>query len=290
MSEISKLAVIHPSARIGEEVKIGPFCVIDEDTEIGDGCILHNNVTIGSHTRIGKKNVFYQNVVIGVAPQDLKYRGAPTRTVVGDHNVFRECVTVHRGTENGGGETVIGNNGLYMVACHIAHDCHLGNRIILGNQSQLAGHVSIEDGVVISGLIGIHHFVTVGRYSYIAGMTPVRRDVPPYVKFAGDPNEVRGINDEGLKRNDLTSEDIESLWLAFRQLYRGESRNISQIVDEMLDTGVLNPHVRYMCEFLQRSLQNRYGRFKELVRTDGNVPKAGRQAFEVRDDFDDLSQ
>ena len=281
MTEISKLAVVHPSAQIGAHVRIGPFCVIGPDVQIGDGCVLMNNVTVDGHTRIGAKNVFYQNVVVGAPPQDLKYDGAPTETIVGAHNVFRENVTVHRGTELGLGKTVIGDNNLLMVAAHVAHDCILEDKILLGNETLLAGHVKIEDGAVVSALVGIHHFVTIGKYSYVGGLTPVRRDVPPFVKFDGDPNEVRGINEEGLRRHNFSEQDIVDLKQAFRQLFR-TGKSISENLKIMADQKGLNGHVTYLCEFLQRSCDGRFGRHLESARRDERKHRRFRTPAELR--------
>lgn len=281
MTEISTLAVISPSARIGAQVRIGPFCVIGPNVQIGDGCELMNNVTVDGHTRIGESNVFYQNVVVGAAPQDLKYDGAPTETIIGSHNVFRENVTVHRGTELGLGKTVIGDNNLLMVAAHVAHDCILEDKILLGNESLLAGHVKIEEGAVVSALIGIHHFVTIGKFSYVGGLTPVRRDVPPFVKFDGDPNEVRAINEEGLKRHNFTEQDIVELKQAFRQLFR-TGNNISENLKAMAETECLNGHVTYLCEFLQRSCNGRFGRYLETARKDERKHRRFRTPAELR--------
>ena len=281
MAQISKLACIDPNARIGENVTIGPFCVVGPEVTIGDKCVLTNQVTIDGHTEIGRENVFYQNVVVGVAPQDLKYDGAPTRTIIGKGNVFRENCTVHRGTEIGGGKTVVGSGNLFMIAVHIAHDCIIGDKSILGNQTQLAGHVHIEDGAVISALIGIHHFSRVGKFSYVAGMTPVRRDVPPFVKFSGDPNEIRGINEEGLKRNGFSAEDVSALKQAYRRIYR-QGVNITSNVKELLAEDGLNEHVRYLCDFIERSFDSRYGRYQESFRQDNARDRRRRRPHEVR--------
>ena len=280
MTDISKHALVHPAAQIGRSVRIGPFCVIGPDVVIGDHSQLMNHVTIEGITKIGPNNVFYQNVVIGTAPQDLKYDGAPTQTTIGARNVFRENVTVHRGTELGGAQTTIGDENLFMVAAHIAHDCTIGNRTIVGNQTQLAGHVTIEDGAVVTALIGLHHFVTVGCYSYVGAMTPVRRDVPPFMKFSGDPNEVRGVNEEGLKRNNFTPDDISALKQAHRQLFR--TNTISAALDELEATLDLNPHVAELCRFVRQSCASRFGRFRENVRADRTLPKQRRAPVEVR--------
>ena len=231
-------------------------------------------------TQIGPNNVFYQNVTVGVAPQDLKYDGAPTETIVGYGNVFRENVTVHRGTELGGGKTIIGNENLLMVGSHVAHDCYIANRTIIANQVQLAGHVTIEDYAVIEALLGINQFVTVGRASYVAAMTPVRRDVPPFMKFSGDPNEVRGVNEIGLKRIGFADEDIEAVKEAYRLLFR--QRAISAGLDELGTRDGLNPHVGYLCDFMRKSCASRFSRFRENERGDSAVTEKRRMPVEVR--------
>jgi UDP-N-acetylglucosamine acyltransferase len=282
MAEISPWAAVDPKAQIGADVRIGPFCVVGPDVIIGPGSHLMNNVTVQGITRIGANNVFYPNVVVGVAPQDLKYRGAPTETLIGATNVFRECCTVHRGTELGGGRTVVGSHNLFMVGVHIAHDCFLADKIILGNQTQLAGHVRVEEGAVVSALVGLHHFVTVGKYSYIGGLTPVRRDVPPFVKFDGDPNEVRAVNEEGLKRNGFSAQEIDQIKQAFRQLYR-QGGDILSNLERLEATGGLNGHVQYLCGFLRASCAGRFGRYQELARRDNREDRRRRDPLEVRE-------
>jgi len=283
MTQISKLAVIEPGAQIGTDVAIGPFCYVGPHVEIGDGCILHNNVTVVGHTRLGEHNVFYQNTVIGEAPQDLKYQGQPTETIIGDRNVFRENVTVHRGTELGGSRTVVGSANLFMVGTHIAHDCIVGDGVILANQTQLAGHVCVEDGAALMALVGVHHFVTVGKFSYIGGMTPVHRDVPPFMKFAGDPNEVRAVNEEGLKRHDFTSEDIDVLKRKHRQLFRN-SCSIAESLEKLKSQPEHNEHVAYLCDFMRKSCQGRFGRYLEAKRRDTRADRRHRMPAEVRED------
>ena len=269
MSEISKLAAVDPAARIGSHVSIGPFTCIGPDVTLGDGCQVMNNVTITGRTSIGEKNVFYPNAVIGAAPQDLKYRGDPTETIIGARNVFRENVNVHRGTELGGRRTVIGSDNLLMVGCHIAHDCILEDRIIVGNESLLAGHVKIETGVVVEALVGIHQFVTLGKYSYIGAMTPVRRDVPPFAKFSGDPNAVRGANEEGLRRNGFSDEDVTLLKQAVRRLFRrAAGACLADNLNQLESQDGLNENVRYLCRAVRASSETRFGRHLENARAD----------------------
>ena len=280
MTNISKLACVDPNAIIGNDVTIGPFCVVGPDVSIGDGCELHNNVTIRGKTRIGVNNIFYPNAVIGDAPQDLKYDGAPTETRIGYGNVFRENVTVHRGTELGGALTAIGNENLIMVGAHIAHDCYIGNKTIIANTVLLAGHVTIEDSAVVEALVGINQFVTIGRFSYVAGLTPVRRDVPPFMKFSGDPNEVRGVNEVGLRRNGFSDDDINALKDVFRTIFRGPS--ISAGLEQLTQQTDLNPLVAHLCLFMQASCDTRFGRLREATRADLNLTARRRSPHEVR--------
>jgi UDP-N-acetylglucosamine acyltransferase len=282
MTEISSMSIVDPHAGIGAGVKIGPFCCVGPDVVIEDGCELIDHVSIHGATRIGPNNVFYPNTVIGAAPQDLKYEGSPTQTIIGSHNVFREFCTVHRGTELGGGRTVIGSHNLFMVGSHIAHDCILEDRILLANQVQLAGHVRIETAAVVSALVGVHHFVRIGRFSYVGGMTPVRRDVPPFMKFSGDPNEVRGVNDEGLKRNGFSPEDIAAVNQAYRTLFR-KVKNISIGIRDLQSQPGLNPHVAYLAEFIRQSMESRFGRYQENVRQDNPHRHQRRDPAEVRE-------
>ena len=285
MSEISKLAVVDESAQLGANVKIGPFCVVGPNVVIGDGCVLMNHVTLDGHTTIGAGNVFYPNAVIGTAPQDLKYNGAPTETIIGSQNVFREYCTVHRGTELGGGKTIIGDGNLFMVAAHIAHDCVLEDGILMGNETLLAGHVKIERGAVIMALAGAHHFVTIGRYSYIGAMTPIRRDVPPFMKFEGDPNAVRAVNDEGLKRNNFSEADREQIKQAFRALFRKIGAvSVAERLDEFEAQDSLGEHAQYLCQFMRRSAQSRFGRYLEVARRDTAENRRSRKPLEVRDE------
>ncbi|MCH9022545.1 MAG: acyl-ACP--UDP-N-acetylglucosamine O-acyltransferase [Planctomycetes bacterium] len=285
MSKISEFAVIDKSAKIGSDVTIGPFCVIGPDVTIQDGCELMNNVTVQGVTVIGRSNVFYPNAVIGVAPQDLKYNGAPTQTIIGNDNVVRENCTIHRGTELGGGKTVMGNNNLIMAGAHIAHDCILDDHILLSNQVMLAGHVRIERGAVVSALAGVHHFVSIGLHSYVAAMTPVRRDVPPFVKVAGDPPEVRGLNNEGLSRNGYSRQDIDQLKQAYKKLFRNSSQtgNIVTQLDELEADDSLNKHVRYLCQFVRRSCQSRFNRALEASRGDRPEDRCQKDPAEIRE-------
>ncbi len=266
MTEIGPNVYIDPKAQLADDVVIGPNCYVGPNVIIGSKCKLHNNVTIIGPAVIGQNNEFYQNGVIGTDPQDLKYKGGPTELIIGDNNVFRESVTVHRGTELGGGRTKIGNNNLFMAGVHIAHDCVIEDHVIVANNALIAGHVHLESSAVVGGGAGLHHFVTVGKNAMVGGLTRVISDVPPFMIFEGNPGAVRGVNVTGLTRNGYTSEEIEAIKDAYRKLFR--SGNLAASLREFEKNGNHTPAVQYLIEFLKRRMKGKYGRFKETLRTD----------------------
>jgi UDP-N-acetylglucosamine acyltransferase len=264
--KISPQAVVDEKAEIDESVEIGPFCVIGPHVKIGPGCKLLNNVTILGHTTIGRDNIFFPNAVIGAAPQDLKYRGAPTRLTIGDGNVFREAATVHVGTEKGGGVTRVGNSNLIMINVHLGHDVQLGNRCVISNNVMIAGHVIIDDNVSMMGLVGIHHFVTIGKFAYLGGAARIHHDVPPFVKVDGE-DKVRALNTIGLKRAGFSDDDIACLKEAVRKIWFGRKKAFSQSLAEFALMNGINPHVKEMIEFLRRRDSGKHGRYLEGQRT-----------------------
>ncbi len=266
MSKISPLAAIDPKAHIGKDVEIGPFCVIGPEVVIEDGNKLYNNVTVLGTTRIGKNNTIYPNAVIGTPPQDLKYRGGPTKVEIGENNQIREAVTIQCGTETGSGITRVGSNNLLMVNCHIGHDAQFANKCIIGNNVMVAGHVECHDGVAMMGGVGIHHFVTIGEYAYIGGYARIHHDVPPFVKVDG-ADRVRALNSLGLKRHGFTDADIESLEQAGRKLFFGREKPFSITLAEFEKMNGLNPKVQRLIDFLHRRNQGRHGRYLESLRT-----------------------
>ncbi len=277
MSNIHPMAFVDPTAQIGRDVVIAPFCHVGVGVTLGDGCRLYPHVTLTGPTTFGKGNVFFPNCAIGTDPQDLKFKGGPTQLLAGDDNIFRESVTVHRGTETdrrSAGVTRIGNNNLFMVGVHVAHDSDIGDHVILANNVLVAGHVRIENCVNVGGAAGIHNFVTIGRNAFIGGMTRVTHDVPPYVKVLGYDQNVRGLNTEGLRRWKFSPESIEALKTAFRLIYpRAGGRAASRTAEGIRDirTNGLNQdeHVRYLADFLQRKLDiGVFGRAREAARTD----------------------
>jgi UDP-N-acetylglucosamine acyltransferase len=215
---ISNLAHIHPNAQIGANVTIDPFSVIHDDVVIGDGTHVMSNVTIFSASRIGKNCTIFPGAVIGAVPQDLKYRGEYTLAEIGDNTTVRECVTIHRGTTDKN-TTKVGSNCLIMAYAHVAHDCIVGNNVILANSVQLAGHVTVDDFAIIGGMSAAHQFTHIGKHTYIAGMSAIRKDVPPYVKAAREPLSYVGINNVGLSRRGYSKETIEEIFKIYHILF-----------------------------------------------------------------------
>jgi UDP-N-acetylglucosamine acyltransferase len=261
---ISPLSCIDSKARLGKDVAVGPFCVIGPDVEIGDGCVLMNHVTITGHTRVGSGNTFYPNCVIGVAPQDRKYKGAPTRLEIGNGNQIREAVTIHIGTEKGGEITRVGNNNLLMINTHLGHDVQMGSNCTLANNVMIAGHVIISDGVAMMGGSGVHHFVTIGEYAFIGGYARIHHDVPPFCKIDG-ADTVRGLNAVGLRRAGFSEGDIEALEEAIRRLFYRE-KAFTVVLQEFDTMNGLNPQVKRMIDFLHRRNLGKHGRYLESLR------------------------
>ncbi len=217
---ISKLASIHPDARIGANVEIGPFVTIDRDVIIGDNCVIDSNATICRYTQLGNNCHVFPSAVIGAIPQDLKFQGEETWTVIGDNCVLREFVTVHRGTASKG-KTVVGNNNLIMAYCHIAHDCILGDNIIMSNCTQLAGEVEVDDFAIIGGGTLVHQFSHIGGHVMIQGGSKVNKDIPPFIIAAREPIAFFGINSIGLNRRGFTPEQIHAIQEIYRIIYQG---------------------------------------------------------------------
>ncbi len=220
MIKIHPTAVIEPGAQLADDVVIGPFCYVGEDVVIGAHTRLVSHVTVMGRTRLGQHNVIWPQSTLGADPQDLKYAGEPVYLEVGDHNEIRENVTIHLGTGNGGGITRVGSDNLLMVGCHIAHDCNIGNHCLLANNVLLAGHVHVQDHANLAGAAAVHHYCTIGSYCYVGGMTPVSKDVPPFVIYEGDPARERAINSIGLNRHGFTAATIKRLKDCFKRLFR----------------------------------------------------------------------
>ncbi len=213
-------AIIHPKAELDSSVEVGPFSIIGEHVRIGSGTQIGPHVVIDGWTEIGEGSIVYSFASIGQPPQDLKYKGEPSRLKIGRRNTFREFVTIHRGTEKGGGETVIGDGNFFMAYAHVAHDCHIGNEVVMANAATLAGHITIGDHAYIGGLVGVHQFVKIGAHVMIGGCSAVAQDVPPYVCVAGNRAKLYGLNQIGLERRGFSREQIEGLKGAYKLLFR----------------------------------------------------------------------
>ncbi|MDA0741426.1 MAG: acyl-ACP--UDP-N-acetylglucosamine O-acyltransferase [Bacteroidetes bacterium] len=248
---ISPLASIHPDARIGTEVEIGPFTTISADVEIGEGSWIGPNVTIMDGARIGSNCRIFPGAVISAIPQDMKFQGEHTTAEIGDRSTIRECVTINRGTK-AYGKTVVGKDCLIMAYVHIAHDCILGNHVILVNSVALAGHVEIGDYGIISGLSAVHQFVKIGAHVMIGGGAMVRKDVPPFITAAGEPLAYAGVNSVGLKRRNFSQEDIHEIQTLYRTMYQS-GMNISQAVNQIKETHPNRPLADSILSFIEQS-------------------------------------
>jgi UDP-N-acetylglucosamine acyltransferase len=253
---------IDPRAEIDDEVEIGPYSVIGPKVHIGRGTRLENNVTLMGNVAIGCFNHIYPNAVIGGEPQDISYTGADTKVIIGDHNIIREGVTINRASEKEEGITRIGDHNFLMAYSHVAHDCQLGNNIIIANGSLLAGHVHVHDHASLSGAVAVHHFTTIGSYSFVAGLSAVRNDVPPYLLVEGYPARPRCINAVGLKRNDFSAEVIEALVEAHRLLYRSKV-GLENAWEILRANGHLVPQVNHLLSFVQGQHEGMHGRGRE---------------------------
>lgn len=246
---IHPTAVISEKATIGENVTIGPFCVVDDDVTIGDGCILKSHVVVRGPTRIGKNNKFFQFSSIGEDCQDKKYAGEVTELVIGDDNEFREGVTVHRGTVQDNSITVIGSRCLLMVNAHVAHDCVLGDDIILANNVAVAGHVHIDDFVIVGGAVGIHQFCKIGAHAFLGAGGIILRDVPPFIMVSGTKNVPQGINSEGLKRRGFEKSEVMAIKRAYKTIYR-EGNTVEEAIAQLSAQPDSADSVKLMASFL----------------------------------------
>jgi UDP-N-acetylglucosamine acyltransferase len=259
---IAQPVSIDPRAEIDDDVSIGPFSVIGPHARIGRGTIIENNVTITGKTTIGERNHIFPGAVIGAPPQDISYRGGDTRVVIGDDNIFRECTTVNRASEKEDWVTTIGDHNYFMAGAHVAHDCRVGNHIVVANASLLGGHVQVHDFASISGGCAVHHYVTIGRYAFIGGLGRVVQDMPPYILSEGHPARPRCINIVALKRNNFPNDVVRSLSEAHRLIYRAKvgldhARELLRSNDQLL------PQVNELLSFVQGQQEGRHGRGRE---------------------------
>jgi UDP-N-acetylglucosamine acyltransferase len=252
--EIHPSAVVAPSAKLGDDVTIGPYAVIGDDVVLGARTRVGAHVSIQGPAIFGEENRIFTHAALGCDPQDLKYRGEPTRLVVGSRNTFREFMTVHRGTPGGHGETVIGDDNYFMNFSHVAHDNRIGSRVVLANGAVLAGHVEVGDYAILSAYSGAHQFIRIGRYAFVGAYSPLRRDVLPYCRTDGAEGEVKtyGLNTVGLKRHGFSDERIEGLQKAYRLLVKSKL-NTSQALARIAEELPGQPDVEELVAFIQGS-------------------------------------
>ena len=256
---IHPTAIISPKSHISKNVNIGPYCIIDENVYLDDECKLISHVHITGRTKIGKNNIFYPFSCIGTKPQDLKYSGEPSELYIGNNNVFREGVTVNPGTKGGGMITRIENNCLFMVGCHIAHDCQISSNVIMSNNATLAGHVKIYENVIIGGLCGIHQFVSLGKYSMIGGMSGVGLDIIPYGLYTGIRGKLRGLNLIGLKRKGLEKKTIKKIQENFNKIFDNTNpilTNIKNLNEEEKSIVEIEEIIEFIQIHIERGICN----------------------------------
>ena len=244
MADIHATAIVDPGAKLGRGVRIGPYCTIGAEVELAADVVLHSHVVVAGRTRIGARTQIYPFASIGHRPQDLKYRGEASELIVGEDTMVREHVTMNPGTEGGGMVTRVGNHCLLMVGAHVAHDCQLGDYVILANNATLGGHVVIEDHAIIGGLSAVHQFVRIGRHAIVGGMSGIEHDVIPYGMAMGERARLHGLNVVGLKRHGFDRGRIQALNSAYQILFAGDdtlAERVSRVADELgHDKGVMD--------------------------------------------------
>lgn len=251
-SLIHQQAIIDPSAKIADDVSIGPFTVIGADVEIGAGTTIGPHVVINGPTKIGRDNRIFQFASVGEKPQDLKFSDEPTELIVGDRNTIREYVTLHRGTPGGGDVTRIGSDNLFMASSHVAHDCVVGDHVILANATALAGHVIVEDYAILGGYTTVHQFTRIGSHAFTGFSTAIDRDVLPFFTVAGNRARAVGINKEGLKRRGFQADSIRALQDAFKLLIKSSCSH-KVALDKVEELAKQDDNVRKMLDFLDAS-------------------------------------
>jgi UDP-N-acetylglucosamine acyltransferase len=264
---IHPTAVIEDGAELGTGVRVGPFAVIGPRVRLGESVEVMAHAVVEGCTQVGARTRIFPHAVVGGSPQDMKYKGGDTKLVIGERNVLREGVTINTGTELGGGVTRIGDGNVLMANAHVAHDCVLGDHVILANNVMLAGHVCVQDGAILNGGVGIHHFTTIGAYAYVGGLSRITRDVPPFTIVEGHPSRVRGLNVIGLKRARFPEETVRALKEAFRLLYRADLTTRDAIAQLKVDFAAVQ-EVQVLVRFIEASGGGRLGRQGESPKRD----------------------
>ena len=251
-SDIHPTAIISPGVEIDEETSIGPFCILNEGARIKKGSKLISNVIIEGNTEIGENCLIYPFTSIGLPPQDVKYKGEKTGIKIGHNNIIREYITIHRASVGGDGITTIGDNNFLMAYVHIAHDCKIGNSILMANVATLGGHVVVEDYAVIGGLVAIHQFTRIGAYAMVGGFSGVNQDIPPYTISSGTPAKLFGLNAIGLKRHGFTDTTINNLKKAYKILFR-EKRTLKDALKKIQEDLPYTDEIKHLIEFIQKN-------------------------------------
>jgi UDP-N-acetylglucosamine acyltransferase len=245
-------AIIHPAAKLADDVEVGAYSIIGEHVEIGAGTVIGPHVVIGGHTRIGQHNHIFQFSSLGEIPQDKKYAGEPTRLEIGDHNIIREFCTLNLGTAQDVGVTRVGNHNWIMAYVHLAHDCQVGNHTIFANNAQLAGHVVVDDYAILGGFTGVHQFCQIGAHVMTGVGTVVLQDIPPYVTASGNPVAPHGINSEGLKRRGFSSTAVMAIKRAYKTLYKS-GLSLEDAKEAILEQAVDHPELNTLADFLSHT-------------------------------------
>ncbi len=254
MAKVHSTAIVDPAAKLGEGVEIGPYCVVGPEVELGEGVRLLSHVVVEGRTRLGARVRVYPFASVGHAPQDLKYKGEKSRLEIGADSVIREHATLNPGTEGGGMLTRVGERCLLMVGCHVAHDCRIGNSVIMANNATLGGHVVIEDFAFLGGMCAVHQFVRIGRHAMVGGMSGVENDVIPYGSVMGDRARLGGLNLVGLKRRGFSREDIHALRTAYRLLFAQEG-TMAERIDDVARLFSSNRPVQDIIDFIRAESQ-----------------------------------
>jgi UDP-N-acetylglucosamine acyltransferase len=252
---IDPRAIISPQAKLASDVTVGPLAVIGPDVEIGPGTVIGPHAVVNGPTTIGANNRIYQFASIGEAPQDKKYKGEPTRLEIGDRNVFREFCTINRGTTHDKGVTRIGDDNLFMSYTHVAHDCVVGNNVVMSNCATLGGHVELGDWVIMGGFSGVHQFCKVGAHAFLANNAAVTQDVPPYILVTGQPAAPHSVNTKGLERRGFTPEQIRNIRNAFRVLYRSDLK-LAEAVQQLEALAATQPEIQAFVDFIRSSTRS----------------------------------
>lgn len=251
-NQIHASAIIEPGAEIGEDVTIGPFSIIGANVKLASGNRIDSHVVIGGHTTIGEGNHFFPHCAIGGAPQSISYKDEPTRVEIGSNNVFRESITVNRGSPDDRGLTTIANDNFFMAYSHVAHDCQLGSNITFANSACLGGHVEVGDHVVLGGYTLVHQFCRIGAHCFTAGASICIQDVPPFMLVAGNRAITHGINVRGLRRRGFSSDDLTELKRAYKIMYRS-GHTLKVAIEEIQQTAFDSEHVKFLTDFIQSS-------------------------------------